>query len=384
MAAVADVFSWIKTCQNALDKFQVEYDVCFKVVTNFKEQRTSLMEEADFLMNERVKNISETVSTQPQDSLRGLRKELQEISNLFGEIVDFLDDVKNTSSGTVISFLKTLLGKYRRYQKQFKEYTERLHYMRERLDQLVTIKSRCQLHMREEEEEEEEEEEKGEMVEGGPAQPEAQPQPQPQEEGEGETDGEDVVTRKRVRPLNDLFRGTTSRESTSSSLGTNPGRANESGSRRRRRLFVAASTAGSSARRPTRRQSPLLRLTPSPCPTPPPSPSLLVPFTPSPLPPMRMASDEAQILISSSSDEERESDAVLERDPFAINNSAGLAAIEDVPSTSGNQTVVPLERNAMELRRKLVENGFSVSNFPLNFMAGNVLCSMACGRLIIR
>lgn len=71
MAIVADVFSWIKTCQNAYDKFQVAYDVCSKVVTNFKEQRASLMEEADFLMNERVKNISETVSTQPQDSLRG-------------------------------------------------------------------------------------------------------------------------------------------------------------------------------------------------------------------------------------------------------------------------------------------------------------------------
>lgn len=89
-------------------------------------------------MDKRVKNISETVSNQPQDNLKGLRNQLQEISNLFGEIVDFLDDVKDSSSGTVISFLKTLLGKYRRYQKQFKEYTERLHDMREKLDQLIT------------------------------------------------------------------------------------------------------------------------------------------------------------------------------------------------------------------------------------------------------
>ncbi|KAJ8031362.1 hypothetical protein HOLleu_28071 [Holothuria leucospilota] len=68
---MAEVFSLIETCKNMYQNFEAAYDVFSKVVTNFREQRCLLKEEADFLMNRRVRNIEETLSTQVEGSLTG-------------------------------------------------------------------------------------------------------------------------------------------------------------------------------------------------------------------------------------------------------------------------------------------------------------------------
>lgn len=128
----------IETCKNMYQNFEAAYDVFSKVVTNFREQRCLLKEEADFLMNRRVKNIEETLSTQVEGSLTELKKHLPEIGKVFAETVAFLEEVKETQAGTVLTFLHTLLGRYRSYQQRFKYFTEKLHDLGNKLDQLIT------------------------------------------------------------------------------------------------------------------------------------------------------------------------------------------------------------------------------------------------------